>query len=198
MTSTSCGRSVRNATPIVAVWLVAIAACGPARQAPAVGPESLPVETAAVGPPALELVAAQRQPTHPLPPLEPLIVTQLDDQTRVPDLDTARLSLLMSQPIPIKDFLLLLVRDTRVSIVPDPNVEGTFVGELKGVTVRQALELAPLGLDYAVDDGVVRVFERQRETRIFPLERLHPPDGSTHARQRFGGRASQRHGGHGG
>ena len=50
---------------------------------------------------------------------------------RVPGLDTARLSLLMSEPIHIADLLLLLVRDTQVSIVLDPDIDGTFVGELR-------------------------------------------------------------------
>ena len=117
--------------------------------------------------------AAQPQtPRPPLPPLEPLVVTQLDNDQQVPDLDTTRLSLLMSEPVPIRDFLLLLVRDTSLSIVPDPTTAGTFMGELKDVTVRQALELAlpPLGLEYAVESGVIRVFARQRETRIFEID----------------------------
>ena len=39
-------------------------------------------------------------------------------------------------------------------------IGGTFIGELKNVTVRQALGLIlrPLGLDYALDGSVVRVF----------------------------------------
>ena len=47
----------------------------------------------------------------------------------------------------------------------------SFIGELKNVTVRQALGLIlpPLGLDYALDGGVIRVFRREPETRIFDI-----------------------------
>src|SRR5207249_6879486 len=50
-------------------------------------------------------------------------------------------------------------------------VEGSFIGELKNVTVRQALGLIlpPLGLDYGVDGNVIRVFKRVSETRIFDI-----------------------------
>jgi MSHA biogenesis protein MshL len=73
--------------------------------------------------------------------------------------------------VPIKDLLLLLVRATSLSVVPDSSVTGSFVGELKNVTVRQALDviLRPLGLDYAVGGSVIRVFKREPETRIFNL-----------------------------
>jgi type II secretory pathway component GspD/PulD (secretin) len=73
--------------------------------------------------------------------------------------------------VSIKDLLLLLVRGTSLSLVPDPNIEGSFIGELKNVTVRQALGLIlpPLGLQYALDGSVVRVFKREPETRIFDI-----------------------------
>ncbi len=91
---------------------------------------------------------------------------------RVPGLDTARLSLLMSEPIHIADLLLLLVRDTQESIVLDPDIDGTFVGELKDVTLRQALDiaLAPHELEYAVEGGVIRVFPRRTATRFFDID----------------------------
>src|SRR5262245_57382169 len=74
----------------------------------------------------------------------------------------------------VQDMLLQLVRGTSLSIVADPDAGGTFIGELKNVTVRQALDLTlpPLGLDYAVDDARLHVFRRQPETRIFDLNYL--------------------------
>ena len=65
-----------------------------------------------------------------------------------------------------------LVRDTDLSVVPDPDVEGTFVGELKNVTLRQALDLVlrPRGLDYSVQGSFIRVFRRRMETRIFAVD----------------------------
>ena len=100
-----------------------------------------------------------------------LPLTQLDERVLAGDLDNRSFSLTFAQPVPVKDLLLLLVRGTSLSIVPDPAVGGTFIGELKNVTVRQALGLIlrPLGLDYGVDGSVVRVFRREAETRIFDL-----------------------------
>ena len=69
------------------------------------------------------------------------------------------------------ELLLLLVRDTNLSVVPDPDVDGTFTGELKNVTLRQALDLIlqPLSLESTTHDNVLRVFRRQLITRIFNI-----------------------------
>jgi MSHA biogenesis protein MshL len=100
-----------------------------------------------------------------------LPLTQLDERGLAADLDNRTFSLTFAQPVPIRDLLLLIVRGTAISIVPDPSIGGSFIGELKNVTVRQALGLIlpPLGLDYALDGAVVRVFKRDTETRIFDL-----------------------------
>jgi type II secretory pathway component HofQ len=100
-----------------------------------------------------------------------LPLTQLDDRALAADLDNRALTLTFAQPVPIKDLLLRLVRGTSLSVIPDPAISGSFIGELKNVTVRQALGLIlpPLGLDYAVDGGFIRVFKRQPETRLFDI-----------------------------
>jgi hypothetical protein len=60
-------------------------------------------------------------------PLRPLAVTQLDERQQGSDLDTMRsVTITQSEPTPIADALLMLVRGTRLSVVPDPDVEGTF------------------------------------------------------------------------
>jgi type II secretory pathway component GspD/PulD (secretin) len=71
----------------------------------------------------------------------------------------------------VRDALLLLVRGTSLSVVVDPGIDGTFIGDLKNVSVRQALALmlAPLGFDYSVDGSMIRVFRRAPETRIFDV-----------------------------
>src|SRR6185503_1494835 len=53
----------------------------------------------------------------------------------------------------------------------DPEVAGTFVGDLKNVTVRQALGviLPQTGLDYAIDGSLIRVFRREPETRLYDV-----------------------------
>jgi MSHA biogenesis protein MshL len=105
----------------------------------------------------------QRMPTLPL--------TQLDERGASADLDSRAFTLTFAQPVPIKDLLLLIVRGTNLSLVPDPSISGSFIGELKNVTIRQALDsiLPPLGLEYTVSSGLVRVMPRQRETRLFDI-----------------------------
>ena len=65
----------------------------------------------------------------------------------------------------------MLVRGTRLSVVSDPDVQGTFRGELKDVTLRQAFEtiLQPHGYDYSAEGNRIRVFKRRLETRRFDL-----------------------------
>jgi MSHA biogenesis protein MshL len=117
-------------------------------------------------------VPAQPEQTGQTAPLRPLAVTQLDERQPTGDLDSPRpIQLTLADPTPIVDLLLVLVRDTRLSVVPDPDVQGTFRGELKDVTLRQAFEmiLQPHGLDYSVQGNLIRVFRRRLETRRFDL-----------------------------
>ena len=116
---------------------------------------------------ALAMQAPQQRPGQ----MPALPLTQLDERVPARDLDNRTFTLTFAQPVGVKDLLLLLVRGTNLSIIPDPAISGTFIGELKNVTVRQALGLIlrPLGLDYALDGSVVRVFRREPETRIFDL-----------------------------
>ena len=104
----------------------------------------------------------------------PLPLTQLDDRALSADLDNRTFSLTFAQPVAVQDVLLLLVRGTSLSIVPEPSINGMFIGELKNVTVRQALGmiLQPFGLDFTADAGFVRVFKREPETRLFDVSFL--------------------------
>jgi MSHA type pilus biogenesis protein MshL len=108
------------------------------------------------------------------PPLAPAPVTRLDERQIHPELDGQRFSLSFSEPRPIIDILRLLVADTSLSLIPDPALDQTFIGELKNVTLREALDLMlePLGLDYSVQGNVVRVFIRQLETRLYSIDRV--------------------------
>lgn len=103
--------------------------------------------------------------------LAPLPLTQFDERSASADLDRRTFSLTVAQPVPVREALVTFVRDTDLSIVADPGIAGTFIGDLKNVTVRQALDLVlpPLGLDYAVDGALIRIFKREPETRIFDL-----------------------------
>jgi type II secretory pathway component HofQ len=115
---------------------------------------------------------APRAPQSSVPP--PLPLTQLDDRALSADLDGRVFSLAFSQPVAVKDVLLMLVRGTSLSIVPDPSINGMFIGELKNVTVRQALGLIlqPFGLDFTADGGFIRVFRREPETRLYDVSFL--------------------------
>jgi MSHA biogenesis protein MshL len=106
-------------------------------------------------------------------PLKPLPAIQLETE-RDARLDGPRFSLGFSRPTPIADVLLLLVRDTRLSVVPDPGLNQRFIGDLKNVTLRESLDLIlePLGLDYAVRGQVIRVFPRELETRLFSIDHV--------------------------
>jgi type II secretory pathway component GspD/PulD (secretin) len=124
--------------------------------------------------------AGAQLPAPPPPPLPPpttsrplpaMLLTQLDERAASAELDNRTFSLTFVQPQPIKEALLLVVRGTSLSLASDPEVGGTFSGDLKNVTVRQALDamLPPLGLTYSVDGSLVRVFRRAMDTRIFDL-----------------------------
>jgi MSHA biogenesis protein MshL len=118
-----------------------------------------------------------------------LPLTQIDDRLPVADFDSRRFALSFAQPVAIRDLLLLLVRGTSLSMIPDPGLSGTFIGELKNVTVRQALDLVvqPLGLDYKVDGGFIRVFKREPAMRLFDVNYIATGRTSTVA---IGGNAS--------
>jgi hypothetical protein len=121
---------------------------------------------------ALVLTAAAPAFAQQPPPVLPL--TQLEERGPAADLDARAFTMTFAQPVPIKDLLLLLVRGTSLSVVPDAAITGSFIGELKNVTVRQALDsiLPSLALDYSVQGGVIRVFPRRRVTRIFDVNYL--------------------------
>lgn len=100
-----------------------------------------------------------------------LPLTQLDDRLPAGDLDRRTVTIAFPQPAPIQDVLTQVVRGTPLSVVPGPLVAGSFVGELKQVSVRQALTLIlqPIGLDFTVDGSLVRVFRPEPEARLFDI-----------------------------
>jgi MSHA biogenesis protein MshL len=104
------------------------------------------------------------------PGLPPLAVSQIEDGRRS-DALSQPLSLSFAEPISIRDLLLLLVQNTTMSVVIDPDVDGTFSGDLKNVTLQQALDLVlePHGFVAAIQDNVVRVRREQVQTRLFNI-----------------------------
>jgi len=102
-------------------------------------------------------------------------IARLDDGEEGADLDRIRAgSITFAQPMAVRDVLLLLFRGTPFSIAFDPSVNGTFIGELSDLTLRQALEavLASAGLDYRRQGRVIQVFPPRTETRLFEVSHL--------------------------
>jgi MSHA biogenesis protein MshL len=110
------------------------------------------------------------EPQAPVAPA-PLPISQIDDASRTPLDGAATVSLSIAHPMPLRDMLRLLVAGTALSIVFDDGVDGAFEGDLRGLTMRQALEavLFPRALDYDVRGSLVRVFPRRVETRLFDV-----------------------------
>jgi len=104
------------------------------------------------------------------PSLSPIAVSQIEEGRRSDAMEQP-LSLSFAEPVGIRELLMLLVRDTNISVVPDSDIDGTFTGELKNVTLRQALDLIlrPKGLDSTFSDNVLRVTRRQVETRLYHI-----------------------------
>ncbi len=139
--------------------------------------QDMPVTRLASGAPGRAVsqtaAAPQRPATAQLPPLP---VSQIDQRDAAASLDAQRgLSLSFLEPMPIGEVLRLLVEGTPFSLAVDPDATGTFRGELKRLTLREALTtlLTPLGLDFEVQGTIIRVMRHRAETRQFDLNLLN-------------------------
>lgn len=120
--------------------------------------------------------------------LPSLPVNRVADQTA---LDAPRtITLTFAQPVPVRDVLRLLVRATPFSVVARESATGTFSGELRDLTVRQALEavLFSCSLDYSIRGTVIHVFPRRPETRLFEVNLLAVRRSSRHTTRGDDGR----------
>jgi MSHA biogenesis protein MshL len=128
------------------------------------------------GPKPAAAPALPATPRSPNAEVAPLPVTRLDDRQLDANLDgPRRITLSVSRPMPIGDLLLLLVNGTPFSLVSADEVTGTFTGDLKELTMRQALEavLFPRGFDYDVQGTLLRTFPRRTSTRLFTINYLN-------------------------
>ena len=99
-------------------------------------------------------------------------VTQLAPGAAAAGLDSPRrLSLTFSEPRPIQEVLRLVAAGTPFSLSIDPDVTGTFRGELKQLTLRDALTtlLAPLGAEFELRGTVLRITRNRTEMRAFDV-----------------------------
>jgi type II secretory pathway component GspD/PulD (secretin) len=135
--------------------------------------QGLPVTRLAGGVPDQAATAQPAPQQPPAPP--PLPVTQLDPGAAATTLDSPRrLSLLFEEPRPIHEVMRLLLARTPFSLAMDPDIDGTFRGELKQLTLREALTalLDPLGLGFEVHGTVIRVTRARTELRQFDINLL--------------------------
>ena len=109
-------------------------------------------------------------PPRPATGLPAVPATQIAGNVAALD-SPRRMSLSFLDPRPIDEVLALLTAGTPFSLAIDAEARGSFRGELKQLTLREALTtlLAPLGLDFEVRGTVIRVRRRQFGTRVFDL-----------------------------
>jgi type II secretory pathway component HofQ len=161
----------RRAWPVVLAGLAApLAAQAPAQPPPDLFVTRLQGTTTTVTPSPTQGTSSRAAG------LSPFGATTLDERLAGMDLDgPRRISLSVSRPMPLRELLLLLVNGTPLSLVTDEAADGTFLGELKDLTMRQALEavLFSRGLDYDMRGTLVRVFPRKASTRLFDLNYLN-------------------------
>ncbi|HET7697142.1 MAG TPA: hypothetical protein VFK57_15630 [Vicinamibacterales bacterium] len=131
--------------------------------------QDVPVVRLSNGAPA----QAPGSPGGARPPLPGVPATQTDAREATLN-SPRRLTLSFLEPRPIDEVLTLLTAGTPFSVAIDADAGGSFRGELKQLTLRDALTtiLAPLGLEFDVRGTVIRVRRRQLDTRIFDLNLL--------------------------
>jgi MSHA biogenesis protein MshL len=114
---------------------------------------------------------AQAPQTAPTP-LAPVPVVRLDDTQQHPELGR-RFSLELEGPQPVRDLIeLLIAEETRLNLIIDPSIDAVFVGQLRDITIGEALDLIAeqANLDYSVRGNVIRVFPRELETRFWAID----------------------------
>jgi hypothetical protein len=122
------------------------------------------VSAAAAQPPAVRPVPDRPASLEPIigtprPGIQPLAMPR----PGAAGLDDPRLlSLNITRPTPVRTVLQLLFRGTAVTAIVPDSLPGTFSGELRGVTLRQALDavLARSDFGYAVHGTAVHVVPR--------------------------------------
>lgn len=114
------------------------------------------------------------RPDEVKPPEEERVLTdlpvlQLEEKPKKPKPE--RLYTLSVRNASVKDVLLSFSKESNVNIIVDPDVSGEVTADLKDVTLVQALDalLTPLGLEYTLESGFVRVSRQKLITRLFHL-----------------------------
>lgn len=150
------GRSVSSGKALpVAVFFLAIIVVGCV-------PAAKKLPTDSVTSPSLTNLPKEKR-------LEELPVLQLEEKVKKPD--PPRVYSLFVRDADVRDVLQGFSKESKVNIVVDPDVSGKITVDLKDVTMAQAMDalLSPMGLEYRVDSGFIRVFKPRPVTRMFRL-----------------------------
>jgi type II secretory pathway component GspD/PulD (secretin) len=132
--------------------------------------QAMPVTRLAGGAPG-QTAAPRPRPEAQRPLPQSLPVTQIDSGSPAGLDSPRRVSLSFSEPRPLAEVLRLLMTGTPFSLAIDPDVAGAFRGELKQLTLREALNavLSPAGFEWHLAGTVIRVTRRRTETRQFEV-----------------------------
>lgn len=150
------GRSVLSGKALpVAVFFLAIVVVGCV-------PAAKKLPTDSVTSPSLTDLPKEKR-------LEELPVLQLEEKVKKPE--SPRVYSIFVRDADIRDILQGFSKESKVNIIVDPDVSGKVTIDLEDVTMAQAMDalLTPMGLEYRVDSGFIRVSKPKAITRIFRL-----------------------------
>jgi MSHA type pilus biogenesis protein MshL len=84
--------------------------------------------------------------------------------------DEARISV-AAMAADMRSVLLTIADQVELDMVIDPDVSGTVTLEIEEMPLREALDavIAPTGYEYAITDGLLRVYGNEIQTRMFNL-----------------------------
>lgn len=101
--------------------------------------------------------------------LEELPVLELEEKMKKPE--PLRVYSLSVRDADLRDVLQSFSIESKTNIIVDPDVSGQVTIDLKDVTLAQAMDalLTPMGLEYKVENGFIRVSKPKPITRIFRL-----------------------------
>jgi MSHA biogenesis protein MshL len=116
--------------------------------------------------PTQPMESIQQQPP-PEEKLKELILPQREEAKKVPD----KLYTLFARDANVEEVLLAFSKESELNIVIDRELSGKVTIDLKGVTLKEALDaiLSPLGWTHQIDGKFIRISRPQMETRVFTL-----------------------------
>ena len=158
-------------TPTISSWIVVgMMACLLLPSCASTGQQNGGV---AAAPSVLPRTAEAPQAVSGERPMVPSIAQEVPATTIEEELETiydpGRTYNLTVRDTDVRAVLLAIARESDMSIVIEPDVEGAVTNDIRGVTLPVLLDslLVPLGLEYRVENGVLKIRSYGMETRLF-------------------------------